>query len=308
MLAWSARRRQVSRSDAGDGRPGGGGLVGGHLNLAGGRAVIRAHLMGHLATDTVLGHETDPGRPVSDRPVGAGPRATTRPTGLWPPHSGPYACLRRPAGRRHRRTGRRPPGPSCRRRNPRPGHARRVDSDSARPTCSRRWRHARRTRAERPTVTVLQDAEARTSPDRLPHPVLRSGGASATSPAGTRRRSTQSTRRSPAPHGWATICGPPAASTPGRHRPRAWASRIAERDARLAEQIFDALDQKLESAHAVHNRAIAAQQRGDLVESLALMDDRDPAATPLSTSLPATWSSITRRPCSPPAWSARPGR
>ena len=47
----------------------------------------------------------------------------------------------------------------------------------------------------------------------------------------------------------------------------------AERDARLAEQVFDALGQRLESAHSVHNRAIAALQRGDLVESLTLMDE-----------------------------------
>ena len=47
----------------------------------------------------------------------------------------------------------------------------------------------------------------------------------------------------------------------------------AERDAHRAQEVFDALGQKLESAHSVHNRAIAALQRGDLIESLTLMDD-----------------------------------
>jgi tetratricopeptide (TPR) repeat protein len=46
----------------------------------------------------------------------------------------------------------------------------------------------------------------------------------------------------------------------------------AERDARAAEEVFDRLDQKLESAHSVHNRAIAAHHRGDLPEALRLMD------------------------------------
>jgi tetratricopeptide (TPR) repeat protein len=47
----------------------------------------------------------------------------------------------------------------------------------------------------------------------------------------------------------------------------------ADADARRAEALFDALDQRLESAHSIHNRAITAHVRGDVVEALTVFDD-----------------------------------
>ena len=47
----------------------------------------------------------------------------------------------------------------------------------------------------------------------------------------------------------------------------------AESDARTAEVIFTELGQRLEAAQALHNRAWAAYQRGDLPLALALMDE-----------------------------------
>jgi tetratricopeptide (TPR) repeat protein len=46
----------------------------------------------------------------------------------------------------------------------------------------------------------------------------------------------------------------------------------ADADAFDAERLFDLLGQQMESAYAVHNRALIAHQRGDLIEALQLMD------------------------------------
>ncbi len=47
----------------------------------------------------------------------------------------------------------------------------------------------------------------------------------------------------------------------------------ADADAHAAERLFASLGQDLESAHSLHNRALAAHHRGDLPEALTLMDE-----------------------------------
>ncbi|MEP6797226.1 MAG: CHAT domain-containing tetratricopeptide repeat protein [Lapillicoccus sp.] len=49
-------------------------------------------------------------------------------------------------------------------------------------------------------------------------------------------------------------------------------TEAAGADARQAELLFDRLDQRLESAHALHNRGIVAHLAGDLPESLSLFE------------------------------------
>ena len=118
----------------------------------------------------------------------------------------------------------------------------------------------------------LREAEALTTPDRLPHLQLRRAVIGYV----TGRYAAALADASAAIAGCHTLGDDLWEARGFTTRSVIWLAMgdpvSADSDARRAEEIFARVDQQLESAYAMHNRAIAAHLQGDLAGALALMD------------------------------------